>query len=143
MNNIQKIKVTNSTGVDSLKASILVELRLYDYKKKCEHEFEERITNYLKRNKELTLYVVVDHENIKKGIRTHAMHKFVKSVYPKDYRFDLPNMATTGDVDPKSKEQNKEEQDRVEAYYASEYAKLLSEVEKLNTIDRFSIEIKN
>lgn len=66
---IRKLKFDRIYGLDSFKEQILQLLNIYDHKKQCIPEFEERIGAYLARNSKQVFEFTLDLSNIESEIR--------------------------------------------------------------------------
>src|SRR5690606_37797919 len=93
---IKKLKIQPQKNIDDFKIQILKSLNLYDCKKNCLLDYDERIESFFKRNKNLKFEIEIDKTKLFKIIYDLKWGelKEYKQEIPKDYPFGASNMET-------------------------------------------------
>ncbi|MES2813040.1 MAG: hypothetical protein V4670_11265 [Bacteroidota bacterium] len=65
------IRINDYNDIESLKVFILQQLKLVDYKKNYVAEFDERVKNYIDRNKNLIIVLQFDCDKLEKDIKLY------------------------------------------------------------------------
>ena len=94
--NIRKLKIEPTENFDNFKLSLLEALHLLDYNKNCLLDFDERIDNYFRRNKNQQIEIEVDVTKLSDTIydRKFWNLKEYKQEIPENYPYGGSNMET-------------------------------------------------
>ena len=117
---------------------ILNSLNLIDYKKECLLEYENRITNFINRNKSKQIQIIISQKEIKNNIYSQNYIKIFKPKIPENYPFGKSNMETQTYFDPPTKEIN----DEINRVSEIDLKNLLNEIIQLNKEGNLVIIIK-
>jgi len=98
---IKKIRIQRC-NLNDIKIDILKSLNLFDYKKNCLVEFEQRIESYTKRHNNLKIIVEIKNDKLSKEIYDKNFSKLdrYRRKIPENYPFGASNMETQAYYDP-------------------------------------------
>ncbi|WP_417444723.1 hypothetical protein [Joostella sp.] len=142
---IKKLKIKANNGIDDFKLDILKSLNLFDNKKDCLLDFDNRIRNYFNRHKNLTIKIVITKKELFETIFKKKFYniKRYKREIPKGYPFGASNMEAQAYYDPIiCDEQYYQDKNRIENETISELNDLMSHFEELNTKYNFEIKVQ-
>ena len=142
---IKKLKIKANNGIDDFKLDILKSLNLFDSKKNCLLDFDNRINNYFNRHKKLTIKIVIMKKELFDTMFEKKFYnlKRYKREIPKGYPFGASNMETQAYYDPIiCDEQYHQDKKRIENETISDLNDLMSNFEELNTKYNFEITVQ-
>lgn len=85
------IRINSFSDIESLKVFILQKLKLIDYKKNYVAEFDERVKNYIDRNKNLKIVLQFDSEKLEKDIKFYlSLTNRKPEPYPDNFEMGNP-----------------------------------------------------
>ena len=143
--NKKKLKIKADSGIDEFKIDILKSLNLFDSKKNCLLDFDDRITSYFNRHKNLTIKILIDKEKLSETLfenRFYSLKRYKREI-PKNYPFGASNMETQAYYDPIiCDEKYYEDKKRIENEIIQELITLSSNFKELNAKFNFDIQMK-
>ncbi|APU10200.1 hypothetical protein A5M85_07855 [Cellulophaga lytica] len=142
---IKKLKIKANNGIDEFKLDILKSLNLFDSKKNCLLNFDNRISNYFNRHKNLIIKIVIEKKELSDTLFEKKFYNLerYKREFPKGYPFGASNMETQAYYDPIiCDEQYYQDKKRIENKTILELNDLMLNFEELNSKYNFEIEMK-
>lgn len=140
--NFKKLNIQPEKNLDDFKTKLLQTLKIYDYKKDCLIDFEDRIDAYLNRNKDLEIEIKIDLEKFYKSIydnKFRTLERYKREI-PENYPFGASNMETQAYYDPiVCDEKYYEDVERTEKKAKTELNSMLLELEYLNSKEKIAI----
>src|SRR5690349_297229 len=85
------IKIASYTDLESLKKFILQKLNLVDHKKDHVQEFDERLKNYIDRNKSLKIVFEFDRDKLEKDFRLQLSLTRFQQPCPDNFELGNPH----------------------------------------------------
>lgn len=85
------IKIASYTDIESLKMFILQKLNLVDHKKDNVKDFQERLKNYVDRNKSLTITFQFDRDKLEKDLMGKLSLTRFQQPYPDNFEMGNPH----------------------------------------------------
>jgi hypothetical protein len=143
MNN-RIINLKSYTGIESLKRFILQKLNLVDYKKDSIAEFDNRIKNYIERNKNLELILQLNRTEIEKDLRFRiSLTSKANQPYPENFEMGNPHNRWLYDPIIKTEEETKREELELEKVLQDKLVILDNFLRKLRQLGSGKIIIKD
>ena len=111
------IKIASYTDIESLKMFILQKLNLVDHKKDNVKDFQERLKNYVDRNKSLTITFKFDRDKLEKDLMVKLSLTRFQQPYPDNFEMGNPHNRWFYDPIIRTEEEAKREELEFEKSY--------------------------
>jgi hypothetical protein len=111
------IKIASYTDIESLKMFILQKLNLVDHKKDNVKDFQERLKNYVDRNKSLTITFQFDRDKLEKDLMVKLSLTRFQQPYPDNFEMGNPHNRWFYDPIIRTEEEAKREELEFEKSY--------------------------
>ena len=143
--NIKKLKIKADNGFDEFTIDILKSLNLFDSKKNCLLDFDDRMNSYFQRHKKLVINIVLSEKELFETLfkkKFYSLKRYKREI-PEGYPFGASNMETQAFYNPIIlDEQYYEDKEKIEDETQIELDFLISKIDELNTKYSFQIEVK-
>ena len=138
------IRINGYSDIESLKVSILQKLKLVDYKKNYIAEFDERVKNYIDRNKNLKIVLQFDNLKLEKDIKFYLLLTNRKpELYPDNFEMGNPLNRWFSNGTIKTEEEIDKEEVLLERNFQHKLAEIKSFLDKLEKLGDGRICINN